>query len=82
MPADYEGLDFQTKALQQSRVQLSWDEDEPDRVKTLKRKFNADQVGVLDLNLKHSTLCLFIYILKFLKNLIHIKFLLLQSSYL
>ena len=55
MPADYEGLDFQTKALQQSRVQLSWDEDEPDRVKTLKRKFNADQVGVLDLNLKHST---------------------------
>lgn len=65
MPADYEGLDFQTKALQQSRVQLSWDEDEPDRVKTLKRKFNADQVGVLDLNLKHSTLRLFIYLFIF-----------------
>ncbi|KAM3709851.1 hypothetical protein ACJW31_02G205600 [Castanea mollissima] len=49
VPADYEGLDFQTKALQQSRVQLSWDEDEPDRVKTLKRKFNADQLAQLEL---------------------------------
>ncbi|KAK9990114.1 hypothetical protein SO802_025099 [Lithocarpus litseifolius] len=49
VPADYEGLDFQTKALQHSRVQLSWDEDEPDRVKTLKRKFNADQLAQLEL---------------------------------
>lgn len=48
-PAGYEGLDFQTRALQHSRIQLSWDEDEPDRVKTLKRKFNADQLAELEL---------------------------------
>lgn len=48
-PANYGGLDFFTKALQHSNVQLSWDDDEPDRVKTLKRKFNADQVAELEL---------------------------------
>ncbi|KAL5557512.1 hypothetical protein UlMin_039748 [Ulmus minor] len=48
-PANYEGLDFQTQALQQSKIDLSWDVDEPDRVKTLKRKFNADQLADLEL---------------------------------
>jgi hypothetical protein len=43
----YEGLDFHTKALQHSNIPVSWDEDEPQRVKTLKQKFNADQVGSL-----------------------------------
>ncbi|KAM7271541.1 hypothetical protein ACFE04_030755 [Oxalis oulophora] len=42
-PANYKGLEFETRALQQSKVHLSWDEDEPDRVKTLKRKFTEDQ---------------------------------------
>lgn len=44
-PANYEGLNFETRALQQSKIHLSWDEDEPERVKTMKRKFNAEQVG-------------------------------------
>ncbi|KAJ9172625.1 hypothetical protein P3X46_015840 [Hevea brasiliensis] len=48
-PASYEGLDFHTKALQHSSVPISWDEDEPQRVKTLKRKFNADQLAELEL---------------------------------
>ena len=55
-PANYEGLDFQTQALQQSKIDLSWDVDEPDRVKTLKRKFNADQVGAFDLMLLYFLL--------------------------
>ncbi|KZV34742.1 hypothetical protein F511_00644 [Dorcoceras hygrometricum] len=48
-PADYEGLDFQTRALQQSSVHLTWDEDEPQRAKTLKRKLNTDQLVELEL---------------------------------
>ncbi|KAJ7944121.1 pre-rRNA-processing protein esf1 [Quillaja saponaria] len=48
-PANYEGLDFHTQALQLSKVPLSWDEDEPHRAKTLKRKFNADQLEELEL---------------------------------
>ncbi|KAF8012696.1 hypothetical protein BT93_I0757 [Corymbia citriodora subsp. variegata] len=48
-PANYEAVDFQTRALQQSKIHLTWDEDEPDRVKTLKRKFNADQLADLEL---------------------------------
>lgn len=48
-PVDYEGLDFQTRALQQSNVALSWDDDEPHRVKTLRRKFNEKQLAELEL---------------------------------
>lgn len=48
-PTDYEGLDFQTRALQHSNIQLTWDEDEPQRSKTLKRKLNAEQLDELDL---------------------------------
>ncbi|PON53505.1 NUC [Parasponia andersonii] len=48
-PANYEGLNFQTKALQLSKINISWDEDEPDRVKTLKGKFDADQLADLEL---------------------------------
>ncbi|XP_027078542.1 pre-rRNA-processing protein ESF1-like [Coffea arabica] len=47
-PADYEGLDFQTRALQQSKIHLTWDDDEPQRAKTLKRKFNDDQLAELE----------------------------------
>uniref|UniRef100_A0A2P2L9E6 Pre-rRNA-processing protein ESF1 n=1 Tax=Rhizophora mucronata TaxID=61149 RepID=A0A2P2L9E6_RHIMU len=49
LPTGYEGLDFHTKALQHSSIPISWDEDEPQRVKTLKRKFNADQLAELEL---------------------------------
>lgn len=66
-PTNYGGLDFYTKALQHSNVHLSWDDDEPDRSKTLNRKFNADQVGMLNLELVTS---IFMMIL----NLILVKF--------
>ncbi|GAB4848435.1 hypothetical protein Ancab_003132 [Ancistrocladus abbreviatus] len=47
-PAEYEALNFHTRALQHSNIPLSWDEDEPHRVKALKRKFNADQLAELE----------------------------------
>ncbi|XP_058180657.1 pre-rRNA-processing protein esf1 [Rhododendron vialii] len=48
-PAKYEGLDFQTRALQQSNIHLTWEEDEPQRAKALKRKFNGDQIAEMEL---------------------------------
>ncbi|KAL8473905.1 hypothetical protein ACS0TY_030679 [Phlomoides rotata] len=48
-PADYEGLDFQTRALQHSNIHLTWDDDEPQRAKTLKRKLNDGQIAELEL---------------------------------
>ncbi|CAH9094791.1 unnamed protein product [Cuscuta epithymum] len=48
-PANYEGLDFHTRALQHSNIELTWDEDEPQRTRTLKWKFNADQLAELEL---------------------------------
>lgn len=48
VPASYGGLDFQTQALQHSKIDISWDEDEPGR-KTLKRKFTDDQLSELEL---------------------------------
>lgn len=48
-PSNYEVLNFHTPALQHSKIHLSWDEDEPQRVKALKRKFNEDQVCAHDL---------------------------------
>ncbi|XP_050229795.1 pre-rRNA-processing protein ESF1 [Mercurialis annua] len=48
-PTNYEGLDFHTKALQHSNIPISWDEDEPQRVKTLNRKFTADQMAEMEL---------------------------------
>ncbi|KAK6922555.1 hypothetical protein RJ641_010859 [Dillenia turbinata] len=47
-PKDYVGLDFHTRALQHSKVHLTWDEDEPQRSKALKQKFNADRLDELD----------------------------------
>lgn len=47
-PTVYEALDFHTPALQHTNVHISWDEDEPRRVKTLNRKFNADQLADLE----------------------------------
>ncbi|KAG6594756.1 hypothetical protein SDJN03_11309, partial [Cucurbita argyrosperma subsp. sororia] len=48
-PSSYEVLNFHTPALQHSKIHLSWDEDEPQRVTALKRKFNADQLADLEL---------------------------------
>ncbi|KAL8251439.1 hypothetical protein R6Q59_035132 [Mikania micrantha] len=42
-PANYEGIDFQTRALQLSKIDLTWDENEPQRSKKLKRIINVDQ---------------------------------------
>lgn len=38
IPPDYEPPVFETKALQHTNVKLTWDEDDPDRKKTLHRK--------------------------------------------
>lgn len=43
-PINYTPPDFQTRALQHSNVKLTWEEDEPDRKRILKRKFNTKQV--------------------------------------
>ncbi|EPS61192.1 hypothetical protein M569_13607, partial [Genlisea aurea] len=48
-PPSYEGLDFQTRALQHSNIDLTWDEDEPQRKKTFKRKINEKQLAELEL---------------------------------
>nr|GLL26246.1 pre-rRNA-processing protein ESF1 [Ipomoea trifida] len=48
-PSSYEGLDFHTRALQHSNIELTWDEDEPQRARSLKRKFNADQLAEMEL---------------------------------
>ncbi|XP_071731242.1 pre-rRNA-processing protein esf1 [Rutidosis leptorrhynchoides] len=42
-PPNYEGIDFETRALQQSKISLTWDEVEPQRVKKFKRKINVDK---------------------------------------
>ncbi|KAL6008169.1 hypothetical protein ACLOJK_033675 [Asimina triloba] len=47
-PANYQTLDFHTPALQRTNIQLSWDEDEPQR-KILKRKLNSEQLAKMDL---------------------------------
>ncbi|KAL3844963.1 hypothetical protein ACJIZ3_002366 [Penstemon smallii] len=49
-PAEYEGLDFQTQALQHSNIHLMWDEDEPMRTKTLKSLLKSEQPGESELN--------------------------------
>eukprot|EP00252_Welwitschia_mirabilis_P006631 TRINITY_DN1751_c0_g1_i3.p1 TRINITY_DN1751_c0_g1~~TRINITY_DN1751_c0_g1_i3.p1 ORF type:complete len:850 (-),score=262.64 TRINITY_DN1751_c0_g1_i3:130-2679(-) len=48
VPSTYEAPDFQTRALQHSKVNLSWDEDEPLRVKTLHRKFDPEKINEMD----------------------------------
>ncbi|XP_050363478.1 pre-rRNA-processing protein ESF1 [Argentina anserina] len=47
VPSNYVGLDFQTRALQQSNIEPSWDDDEPNR-RILKRKFS--QVDELEMD--------------------------------
>ena len=45
-PPSYKEPDFETRALQHSKVNPTWDDDEPDRKKILRRKFNEDQVSL------------------------------------
>ncbi|KAL5056012.1 hypothetical protein RYX36_036694 [Vicia faba] len=49
-PANYENKDFYSRALQHSKVELTWDEDEPARANTLKRKFNDEQLAQLEMD--------------------------------
>ncbi|KAK8921295.1 hypothetical protein KSP39_PZI019968 [Platanthera zijinensis] len=43
-PTNYKQPDFQTFALQHNKVKLTWEDDEPQRVKTLRRKFKAEEL--------------------------------------
>ncbi|KAL5711136.1 hypothetical protein ACHQM5_021627 [Ranunculus cassubicifolius] len=49
-PTNYEAPNFQTDALQNCKLRLTWDEDDPTRKKTLRRKLNDDQLAELELN--------------------------------
>ena len=44
IPPDYEAPDFQVKALQHSNVKLSWDDDDPTRKKTFRRKITEENL--------------------------------------
>lgn len=50
IPANYENKDFYSRALQHSKVELTWDEDEPLRANTLKRKFTDEQLAQLEMD--------------------------------
>ena len=47
-PAVYQSSDFTTTALQHSKVKLTWDQDDPDRVKITRRKFTKDEIQDMD----------------------------------
>ncbi|KAJ2337890.1 pre-rRNA-processing protein esf1, partial [Coemansia sp. RSA 2618] len=48
MPEKYVPTEFSTQALQHSKVQLTWDADEPDRVKTTRRAFTQEEIDNMD----------------------------------
>ncbi|KAJ7560922.1 hypothetical protein O6H91_03G006300 [Diphasiastrum complanatum] len=48
VPADYKAPEFETRALQHSNVKLTWDDEEPVRVKALRQKFSSDQLNEMD----------------------------------
>ncbi|CAM6082843.1 unnamed protein product [Calypogeia fissa] len=48
VPVDYKPIEFETRALQHSNVKLTWDDDEPVRVKALRRNFNRDELDEMD----------------------------------
>lgn len=48
-PPNYKEPDFETRALQHSKVKPTWDDDEPDRKKVLRQKFNEDKLDDLDI---------------------------------
>lgn len=47
-PTGYKPLEFVTKALQHSKVELTWDQDPIERTKTTRRKFTKDDLAEMD----------------------------------
>ncbi|KAI9106234.1 hypothetical protein DFS34DRAFT_645034 [Phlyctochytrium arcticum] len=47
-PAVYQPKDFVTQALQHSKVKLTWDEDDDDRIRTTRRKFTKEDLKDID----------------------------------
>ncbi|KAJ3215180.1 pre-rRNA-processing protein esf1 [Dinochytrium kinnereticum] len=47
-PSSYIPADFTTNALQHSRVKLTWDEDDPERVRVTRRKFTKEDLKDMD----------------------------------
>ncbi|KAJ8500582.1 hypothetical protein OPV22_011134 [Ensete ventricosum] len=54
-PTSYKEPAFQTRALQHSNVKLTWEEDEPERKKVLRQKFNPNQLDELNEYLASSS---------------------------
>ncbi|KAJ3670374.1 hypothetical protein LUZ60_010698 [Juncus effusus] len=52
--AGYKEPDFETRALQHSKVKLTWEDDKSDRNKVLRRNFNLDQLDELNIYLASS----------------------------
>jgi hypothetical protein len=48
VPANYQPKGFVTTALQHSRVKLTWDEDDPERLMVTRRKFTKDDLKEMD----------------------------------
>ncbi|TPX62434.1 hypothetical protein SpCBS45565_g07043 [Spizellomyces sp. 'palustris'] len=48
VPAAYQPKDFVTQALQHSKVKLTWDEDDDDRVRITRRKFTKNDLQDMD----------------------------------
>ncbi|KAJ2642099.1 pre-rRNA-processing protein esf1, partial [Coemansia sp. RSA 1694] len=48
VPEKYEPLDFSSQALQHSKVNLTWDADEPTRMKMTRRAFTQDEIETMD----------------------------------
>jgi hypothetical protein len=50
VPREYRPVSFETKALQHSKVSLTWDEDPHDRVLITKRKFTKEDLDNLEMD--------------------------------
>lgn len=48
IPIDHKSKDFQTTALQHSKVKLTWDNDDEERIKITKRKFTKEDIKDMD----------------------------------
>lgn len=46
VPDDFEGVPFECNALQKTKVELTWDEDDEKRLKVVRRRFTEDQLQV------------------------------------
>ncbi|KAI8833921.1 hypothetical protein BC829DRAFT_407503 [Chytridium lagenaria] len=47
-PSSYIPADFTTNALQHSRVKLTWDEDDPERIRVTRKKFSKEEIKDMD----------------------------------